>query len=271
LEEYLHAFDDILRSSINTLAFTGAGVSWESGIPTFRGSGGIWEQYPPSMYGNLPGLAVVFVLRGKKLAGFAAEVVSTLVEASPNPCHSALARMEEEDMLKGIITQNVDDLHSLAGSKKVLELHGNAYRLKCSRCRSTRKMERERLVEVAQRLKQPGVKRRDLLGALRHYASRCSECGGRTRPDVVFFGESLPPGAMDESVLLASECELLLVLGTTSVVYPAALVPRVAMDAGARIVEINPQPTNLTPLADLSIPYPAGDFFATYMKMAGWE
>ena len=271
MEEHLQAFDDILRPSKKALAFTGAGVSWESGIPTFRGSGGIWEEYPLSIYGNLPGLAVVFVLRGKRLAGFAAEVVSTLAEASPNPCHGALARMEEEEMLEGIVTQNVDDLHGLAGSSKVLELHGNAYRLRCSRCRSTRKIERERLVEVAQRLKRPGVKRRDLLGALRYYASRCPECGGRTRPDVVLFGESLPPGVMDESLLLASECDLLLALGTTSLVYPAALVPRVAMDAGAKLVEINPQPTNLTSLADLSISYPAGEFFAAYMKVAGWE
>jgi NAD-dependent deacetylase len=134
-----------------------------------------------------------------------------------------------------------------------------------------RKVDREQLVEVARRLKRPGAGRREMLGALRHYAQRCSECGGRTRPDVVLYGESLPPGAMDESVLLASECDLLLVLGTTSLVYPAALIPRVAMDAGARIVEVNPQPTNLTALADLSIPYAAGEFFANYMKRMGWE
>jgi NAD-dependent deacetylase len=94
LEEYLQAFQGVLASSRKTLAFTGAGVSLESGIPTFRGKGGIWEQYPPSVYGNLPGLAAVFLLRGKRLAGFAAEIVSLLVEASPNPCHCALARME---------------------------------------------------------------------------------------------------------------------------------------------------------------------------------
>jgi len=270
LEDYIQAFDDLLGSSRRVLAFTGAGVSLESGIPTFRGSGGIWEQYPPSLYANLPGLALVFVLRGRKLAGFAAEAISTLVEACPNPCHVALARMEE-DTLQGVITQNVDDLHGLAGSKKVLELHGNAFRLRCGRCRSTRRVDRERLAEVARRLKRPGAKRRDLLSALRYYALRCPQCGGRTRPDVVLFGESLPPGVLDEAVLLASQCDLLLVLGTTAVIYPAALVPRVAMDTGARIVEINTQPTNLTPLVDLSIPYPAGDFFAGYMRMVGWE
>ena len=266
MEEFLYAFEGVLSTSRYAVAFTGAGVSEESGIPTFRGSGGLWENYSPAVYGNLPGLALVFLFRKRRLAGFAADVVSTLVEASPNPCHVALARMEKAGLLKGVVTQNVDDLHSVAGSERVLELHGNAYRLRCGRCRSVRKVERERLAEVAEKLRLSRVTRRDLLRVLGDYAPRCPECGGRTRPDVVLFGESLPPGVMDESIALASQCDLLLVLGTTSVVYPAAIVPRVALDAGARLVEINPHSTSLTPCAHLRIPYPAGEFFAKYME-----
>lgn len=271
MEGFLRTFDELLRASRSALAFTGAGVSEESGIPTFRGSGGLWEEYPPAIYGNLPGLAMVFLLCRRRLAGFAAGVVSALAEAEPNPCHRALAALEKEGLLLGVVTQNIDGLHTLAGSGRVLELHGSAFRLRCVRCRATYGVAREILEEVVERLRRPRATRRDLLGALRRYAPPCAACGGRTRPDVVFFGESLPPGVLDEALELASRCDLLLALGTSSLVYPAAMVPRAALDAGARLVEINPHPTVLTPSAELRIPLPAGEFFASYLEHAGRE
>ncbi len=269
MEEYLRAFEQALRDSRSALAFTGAGVSEESGIPVFRGSGGLWEEYPPAIYGNLPGLALVFLLRRGRLAGFAAGIVSALAKAAPNPCHIALAAMEREGLLRGVVTQNIDGLHTLAGSGKVLELHGSAYRLRCMRCHATQGVEREKLGEIERRLNSPRITRRDLLRALRCYAPTCPRCGGRTRPDVVFFGEGLPPGVMDEALELASRCDLFLALGTSSLVYPAAMVPRVALDAGARLVEINPHPTALSTLATLRIPFPAGEFFAAYLGRDG--
>lgn len=269
MEKSLQAFDGMLREAGFAVAFTGAGVSEESGIPTFRGRGGLWEEYPPAVYGNLPGLALAFLLRKKRLAGFASGVVSALAGASPNPCHVALAVLEKAGLLRGVITQNIDDLHTLAGSEKVCELHGNALRLRCTRCRSTRKLRREDLRRVEGTLARPGMTRRGLWEALKGYAAPCPECGGRTRPDVVFFGEGLPPGVLEESVELASRCDLLLVLGTTALVHPAAMVPRVALDAGARLVEVDPNPTPLSARAHLRIPYPCGQFFAAYLARGG--
>ena len=270
MEECLQVLDELLAASSHALAFTGAGVSEESGVPTFRGSGGLWEDYPPAVYGNLAGLAAAFFLRARRLAGFAADMATALWGASPNPCHVALAEMERRGLLEAVITQNVDDLHAMAGSGKVLELHGNAYRLRCLRCRRVCRVGRERLAEVAARLRAPRVTRRDLVAAFRHYAPRCTECGARTRPDVVFFGEGLPPRVLDESIELAARCDLLLVLGTASVVYPAALVPRVAMEAGAVLVEVNPHPTPLTPHVRVRIPHRAGAFFARYLESHAW-
>jgi NAD-dependent deacetylase len=266
---YLDAFLELLGGAGEVLAFTGAGVSEESGIPTFRGSGGLWEKYPPTVYGNLPGLAAAFLFRPRRLSGFAADVLRTILEARPNPCHTALALLEEKGILRGVVTQNIDDLHSLAGNKEVMELHGNAFRLRCRACGLCRKVDREDLSTLLRRLEEGGMKRRTMLRLLRDYLVPCPECGGGTRPGVVFFGEALPPGVLDRAVEAASRCDVLLVLGTSALVYPAALVPRAALDAGARLVEVNPEPTGLTPFVDLHVPLPAGRFFSLYLEREG--
>lgn len=265
-EEWLEAFRGFLESSTYAVAFTGAGVSAESGIPTFRGDEGIWREYPPAVYGNLPGLALAFLFRRRRLARLASEVLTTLLEASPNPCHHALARLEREGPLRAVITQNVDDLHRVAGSMRVLELHGNAFRLRCSRCGLRMDVDRDKALEARDRLLQPGISRRGLLAALMEYAGACGACGGRTRPDVVLFGESLPVDTMNQAMEEASRCDLLLVLGTSSMVYPAAVIPRMALESGAKLVEVNPNASSISSRAHLRIPLPAGVFFASYLE-----
>ncbi len=265
-EQWLEAFHGLLESSAYAVAFTGAGVSAESGIPTFRGNEGIWRKYPPALYGNLPGLALAFLFRKRRLARLASEVLTTLLDASPNPCHHALALLEREGPLRAVITQNVDDLHRAAGSIRVLELHGNAFRLRCSRCGLRMDVDRDKAREVREKLLKPDITRRGLLAALMEYAEACVSCGGRTRPDVVLFGESLPAETMNQAMEEASRCDLLLVLGTSSVVYPAAIIPRMALESGARLVEVNPQPSFVSARAHLRIPLPAGAFFASYLE-----
>lgn len=264
MERFATRLEDALRSSKRAVAFTGAGVSEESGVPTFRGKGGLWERYPAYLYANIVGLAWIFLARPSRLAAFASEVITTLLEAAPNPCHLALARWEESGLLKGVITQNVDDLHRVAGSRNVCELHGNAFRVRCVRCGRKDKLPRERLRETSERLRREKPGRVRLLRLLFDYASRCPDCGGRRRPDVVLFGEGLPAEEWDRAFRMASEADLFLVAGTSALVYPAAMLPRLAHESGALIVEINPEPTPVTPMAAIRIPFPAGSFFSAF-------
>ncbi len=265
IEGYVSALGELLASSAYTVAFTGAGVSEESGIPTFRGDAGIWKEFPPAVYGNLPGLAAAFLLRPRRVASLASGVLETLVRAEPNPCHLALARLEREGRLQAVITQNIDGLHQAAGSRRVMELHGNAFRLRCLRCGARAEVERDRALRALGGLRVAGT-RRGLLGALREYAPPCVDCGGRTRPDVVLFGEGLPPGEFNRALEEAGRCRLLLVLGTSGLVYPAALIPRVAWEAGAKVVVVDPASTALSSRAHLHIPFPAGTFFLRYLE-----
>lgn len=264
-EQYFREkLEELLHSSHHAVAFTGAGVSQESGIPTFRGKGGLWDRYPPFLYANLPMLALLFLIRPSRVAVFASDVLASLLEAAPNPCHKVLADWERLGILRGVITQNVDDLHEMAGSRNICELHGNVYRVRCVRCGGKEKLSRHLLWETWERLRGVRPGRRELLRVLSSYASRCPYCGGRRRPDVVFFGEGLPAEEWNKALGLASESDILLVVGTSALVYPAAMIPRLARESGARIVEINPEPTSVTPLAELRVPYPAGRFFSLF-------
>jgi NAD-dependent deacetylase len=203
---------------------TGAGVSAESGIPTFRGGGGaaVWKGLPFDVISSammverdLPAVWEWFDFRREAI-----RVVR------PNPAHEALARWQDlfEDFT--LVTQNIDGLHQAAGSREVIELHGNIWRARCLMCRR-----REHLSHDHSQLRSP----------------RCAECGGEMRPDVVLFGEIVPPDAIERAMSKAQECELFFVIGTSALVYPAAAIPEVAQNAGAFVVEINPE---LTPLSD---------------------
>lgn len=265
MDERFWALEELLTASPYTVAFTGAGVSEESGIPTFRGREGIWKDFPPALYGNFPGLALAFLVRPRRVAALASGILSALLRAEPNSCHLALARLEREGRLRAVITQNIDGLHQAAGSRRVLELHGNAFRLRCTRCGARTELGRDRAQTALESLWEAKT-RRGLLEALRRYAEPCGECGGRMRPDVVLFGEGLPAGVLDQALDEAGRCRLMLVLGTSGVVYPAALVPQVALESGARLVVVDPSHTALSSRAHLHITAPAGSFFSAWLE-----
>lgn len=202
------------------IAFTGAGISVESGIPPFRGQGGLWTKYDPdtldlSRFRNNPGLTW----------GPIKEIFyDHWGEASPNAAHYALARMEEMSLLKGIVTMNIDALHQKAGSRNVVEFHGTLDSMVCMRCHSTHSS-------------------RDI--NLSTLPPRC-KCGGVLKPNFIFFGENIPANAYTQSMEMAEKADLVIVAGTTGEVMPACCIPTTAARKGARIVEINPTESSFT-------------------------
>ena len=220
--------DDLIRRAAkdladagNVAALTGAGISTESGIPPFRGKGGLWERFDPMEFAHIDALmrdpAKVWEVLVKEMK----EIVD---RAKPNDGHKGLAELEARDKLKTIITQNIDGLHQAAGNTDVIEYHGS---FAWQRCMDCHKKYETRSVDVSE------------------IPPRC-ECGGILRPDAVFFGELIPTEAMLRSRQVATDCDLMLVVGTSAVVQPAAMIPVIAKNNGAKIVEINPERTPLT-------------------------
>jgi NAD-dependent deacetylase len=202
-------------------ALTGAGVSVESGIPPFRGKGGLWEKYDPMEVAHIDS----FLKNPEKVWNLLfKEMKEVLDKAAPNDCHKGLAKLEALGILKTVITQNVDGLHQLAGSGDVIEFHGNMAWQRCMECNRRYPTSRVDLNRI------PPL---------------CS-CDGILRPDAVLFGEMIPPDALWRSRKAATECDVMLVIGTSAVVQPAALIPIIAKESGAKIIEINPERTPLT-------------------------
>jgi NAD-dependent deacetylase len=219
--DFIQQTADIIASSKHVVALTGAGISVESGIPPFRGKGGLWEKFDPMEVGHIQS----FMENPERVWRLLiSEMKGILTEARPNPAHYGLARLESLGKLKTVITQNVDGLHQLAGSRDVIEFHGNFAWLRCLDCGA-----RVKTVDVG----------------LKEMPPKC-DCGGIYRPECVFFGESIPMQAMDRSQLAASSCDLMLVIGTSAVVQPAAFMPVIARQSGAVVIEINSEPTPLT-------------------------
>jgi NAD-dependent deacetylase len=205
--------------SKKTVALTGAGISVASGIPPFRGKGGLWEKYDPEEYANVR----AFLQNPAKSWIMLKEIVDTILPAKPNPAHTALFELEEMGFLFGIITGNVDSLHQAAGSKRVWELHGNNRFLFCMKCN------KEYPIELY----------------LEEIPPRCT-CGFALRPSVVLFGEQLPSDALFDSYAAAKECELMLVVGTSSVVSPMSHMPYYAKENHGMVVEVNLEETQLS-------------------------
>jgi len=256
---------DLTKAGKRIVAFTGAGISEESGIPTFRGKGGLWDRYPPAFFANIPGLILSFILRPKRLKSFIMDVIETFTSAQPNAGHYALAEMEKKGNLQAIITQNIDRLHESAGSRNVIKLHGDFFRMRCMRCGKTSDVDEPEWQRVLEALKSSRGGRLGLLRFFRKDLPRC-ECGGIRRPDVVFFGESLPQGAWMDAVLYARSCDVLLVIGTSGIVYPAAGIITIAQSAGAKIIEINPEETFLTRVVDCFMKGKAGEVLPVLIK-----
>jgi NAD-dependent deacetylase len=211
------------------IAFTGAGISAESGIPTYRGDDGMWNKYDPDKFANVN----YFFKEPAYYWRFFQEVRYPVISrAQPNAAHAALAELERKGILSAVITQNIDGLHQLAGSDNVLELHGNTRRILCLKCGKAHTMD-ETYAQLETRL--PPV---------------CRDCEGQLKPDVVFFGESLPMAVLEEAVAESQSCDLFLVIGSSLVVHPAAGLPRLAKEKGARLVIINRDPTPLDGMAD---------------------
>jgi NAD-dependent deacetylase len=231
-EETIGKAAKMLRDSRLTLALTGAGISVESGIPDFRSPGGLWDRYAPAEYGTI----WAFRADPVKVWHMIREMAEMMNRAQPNPAHLGLTKLQSWGLLHTIITQNIDSLHQRAGASRVIEYHGSSRTLSCLSCHRRFKAD-----EVA------GV-----------MPPRCA-CGEILKPDVVFFGELIPVAALRESQELASSCETLIVIGTSAEVAPANTLPQTAKVAGARIVEINVQPTVLTSsLTDIFLQGKAG-------------
>jgi len=205
-------------------ALTGAGVSTESGIPDFRSHGGLWEKFDPMEYATID----AFRRDPEKVWVMLKEMDELLEDAGPNPAHTGLARLEELGVLKGIVTQNIDNLHQEGGSKNVIEFHGNGRRLVCLKCNTTVDAKKARA------------------NWENEFPPRCPACGYVLKPDVVFFGEPIPQDASARAMELAQGVSVLLVVGTSAVVAPASYIPMVARKMGATIVEINIEHTVLS-------------------------
>jgi NAD-dependent deacetylase len=214
------AAEDILRSK-KTIAFTGAGISVESGIPDFRSAEGLWQKYDPEEYAHIH----AFYSDPDKVWLMLKDMFTLVMTAKPNPAHIGLAELERMGLLSSVITQNVDGLHQAAGSKNVIEFHGSHRTLSCLKCSTT--------------LDGTSLKIEDL-------PARCPRCSSLLKPDVVFFGESIPPKAQAYSFKESKSCRAVLVIGTSAVVYPAASIPIMAKEEGATVIEINMEPTPLT-------------------------
>jgi NAD-dependent deacetylase len=231
----------LLKKSRKAVAITGAGISVESGIPDFRSPGGLWERFDPLEYATIR----AFEKNPAKVWVMLKEMDRILVRARPNPAHYALADLEKRDMLLGVITQNVDNLHQAAGSQNVVEYHGNAHRFVCLNCQG-------KWLRAALDFDQTPL---------------YCYCGGLIKPDVVFFGEPIPEAAMFKANAWALSCDLLLIIGSSMEVAPANSLPRVAKDSGAVIVESNTEHTRLTPfLTDYYLPGPAGVVWPEVMR-----
>ena len=231
---------------------TGAGISAESGIPTFRGKGGLWEKYDPQIYANTEGLLSRFRRHPADIVNFMVDFYSLLLKARPNPAHIALSVLEKDNILSAIITQNIDNLHQVSGSRSVIELHGNAFRIRCTECPRKITLGEDRLKEMIDLLKINQNSRIKILKIFSRYFPRCS-CGSRFRIDIVLFGEMLPEESLSQAYKQLDNSDTLLLVGTSLVVYPAASLPLYAKEKGAKLMEINNEDSAFSDFCDYKI------------------
>lgn len=242
-----------LADAGRVVALTGAGVSAESGLDTFRGADGIWARFDPDEVAAAGGWLGYLIARpwdGMELLRGIRDAFGT---AEPNDAHRALAELESIDRLHALITQNIDGLHRAAGSTHVIEMHGTFRRKRCSGCGGCEDVSRERFVaDIDAMIARLGS---FLVHHPAHLLDRCP-CGGLLRPDIVGFGDAVH--GLVEATEAVDAADVVLVCGTSGVVYPAASLPERARERGAVVIEIDPLPTELTPLADISVRDSAG-------------
>jgi NAD-dependent deacetylase len=221
----------IIATSDQIVAFTGAGFSADSGISTFRGAGGLWSKYDPDIYANIN----IFMQDSTYYWNFFKdERYPVIKKAKPNEGHFYLVELEKLGKLYRVVTQNIDGLHQVAGLSNVIELHGNTRKIYCLNCDKTYTLD-----ETFELLK-------------KELPPKC-KCGGTLKPGTILFGEPLPQAALEMAKIAAKNCDLFIVLGSSLVVYPAASMPRIAKNNGAKLVIINIDPTPMDEIADLVI------------------
>lgn len=238
----------LLSAARSGVALTGAGVSAESGIPTFRGEGGLWTKYDPIKVASI-GYFMADPAAYWKVSKDRGRIA---LAARPNPGHESLAALERTGHLVAVVTQNTDGLHRDSGSRRVIELHGSGRTVECLDCGG-----REPRSEVQARL--------DV-----EMPPRCKVCGGTfLKPTVVLFGEPMPQAAVLEAFELARQADVMLVVGSSLVVYPAADIPVVAARSGARLIVINAEPTPVDQLADVVIRGKSGELLPQIIALLG--
>ena len=242
MQEKIKQAAELLKNSKYAVAFTGAGISVESGIPPFRGSEGLWSKYDPIV------LDINYFHTNTNAAW---EVIRELFydffgKAKPNPAHIGLADLEKKGILKALITQNIDNLHQEAGSQEVYEYHGTAQTMVCAKC---------------------GKKYHSEDVDLSNLPPLCADCGGVLKPDFIFFGEGIPPVAARKSEEAARKADVFIVIGTTGEVMPASMLPQIAKQNGAKIIEINTESSNYTGyISDIFLQGKAGEIIPELVK-----
>jgi NAD-dependent deacetylase len=238
---------DWLVASRYVIAMTGAGVSVESGVPPFRGPGGLWTKHgEPPMDAYQRFLADPKGYWEERLKA-PSEIVLALARAQPNAGHAALVELERIGLLRHLITQNIDNLHRAAGHQRISEIHGNAQLLRCISC--------------GQRFPKEAV-----AVTLEHLPPCCPACRGIVKADTVHFGEPIPADVLDMCVREARQADCILVAGTSALVYPAASLPQMVKQRGGVLIEVNLDDTPLTPLADCSLRGPFGELLPTLVE-----
>jgi NAD-dependent deacetylase len=239
---------ELLGAARRGLALTGAGVSAESGIPTFRGEGGLWTRYDPVKVASIE----YFMADPSAYWSVSKDRGRVALAARPNPGHHALAALEASGHLVAVVTQNTDGLHQDSGSRTVIEVHGSSRTVQCLDCGN-----REPRTEVQARLEV-------------EMPPRCRLCGGTfLKPTVVLFGEPLPPPAIQQAFALARQADAMLVVGSSLVVYPAADIPLVAVRSGAPLIVINAEPTPFDELAAVVIRGRSGEVLPEILALIG--
>ena len=240
MDEKLTEIKKLISTSERIIAFTGAGFSAESGISTFRGAGGLWSKYDPSIYADIN----IFMQDSTYYWNFFRdERYPAIKKAKPNEGHYALVKLEKQGKIYRIITQNIDGLHQIAGSSEVIELHGNTRNIICLNC--NKKYSLDKAFNLLKKELPP----------------RCS-CGGKLKPGTILFGEPLPQAALDMANIAARNCDMFIVLGSSLVVYPAASLPENAKNNGAILIIVNIDPTPLDNIADYVLNYSASKFLS---------
>ena len=229
---------ELLLNSKEAIALTGAGISTESGIPDFRSEGGLWEKYKPEIYGNIES----FLKNPAKFWEMAQKIAPNIFKAKPNPGHYALAELEKMDLIKAVITQNIDELHQKAGSILVYEVHGSVNRFSCLGCKAS--YTKEQVIRKLKKEKKNGPS--------------CDYCAAPLKPSVVLFGEGLPRFENYQSQALAQKADVMLIAGSSLSVAPVCDLPLYTLREKGDIIIVNDQPTDLDDKATVVIRHKTG-------------